>query len=323
MEKKYSILTFYGYFEIRDPISEVERQKNFLKDLDARSRVYVAYNGINAQMSLLNAHALQYVQWLQQDQRFQNILFQIQLYTDHVFPKLTIKFRKQLVALDQMPDLNKRGEHLSPKKWKEMLEQRDHSTFLIDVRNEYESEIGYFEGAHRPPLKNFREFSDYAKQLANEKDKKNTKVMMYCTGGIRCETYSALLRELGFEKVYQLQGGVIHYGQEIGKEHWKGKLFVFDDRLSTPLNEEEHEILSECSFCSCKTDTYYNCANMDCNELFLCCVDCADQQYGCCSHKCTTAPRRRPYLSQERPKPFRKAYLYQEVRHSTEEEKCQ
>ena len=131
--------------------------------------------------------------------------------------------------------------------------------------------------------------------------------MMYCTGGIRCESYSALLKKEGFEQVYQLDGGVINYGLEEGNKHWKGRLFVFDDRLSVPISEEGQEtLISHCHQCDTPTDVYYNCANMDCNALFLSCPTCAEKLAGCCSAECVEAPRVRPFEKKERPKPFRK-----------------
>lgn len=310
MEKKYSILVFYCYTEITDPQREVKRHQKFLKTLDVRCRIYIAKNGINAQMSLLSSDVDPYLNWLREDPRFEGAMFQIDPYHEHTFPRVAVKFREQLVALNAAADLKKRGTHVPPEEWKKMLENRDEKTLLIDVRNDYESEIGHFEGADRPPLKNFRDFPRYADDLAKANDPKKTKVMMYCTGGIRCETYSALLKEKGFEEVYQLQGGVINYGHKIGNEHWRGKLFVFDDRLSTPICEKEHDLISHCHFCKAMSDTYYNCANMDCNELFLCCLKCGEKMQGCCSRSCAEAPRRRPFVKEERPKPFRKWYHY-------------
>ena len=308
------ILVFYCYTEIEDPHLEIKKHHKFLKNLDVKARIYIAYNGINAQMSLSEEDAPIYMDWLKSDPRFSSVMFKKDPYHEHVFPKVTIKFRRQLVALDLMPDLKKRGELVPPEKWKKMLEERDENTILIDVRNDYESEIGHFEGAICSSLKTFREFPQYADKLAREKDPKKTRVMMYCTGGIRCETYSALLREKGFEEVYQLQGGVIHYGHKIGNQYWKGKLFVFDDRLSTPISDQKHELISHCRFCDKKSDTYYNCANMDCNELFLTCPDCAEKRLGCCSEKCTKSKRCRPFVKEERPKPFRKWYHYSDVK---------
>jgi UPF0176 protein len=156
----------------------------------------------------------------------------------------------------------------------------------------------------------FRKFPEYAKELKETKDPKTTKVMMYCTGGIRCELYSALLKKEGFENVYQLQGGVIKYGLEQGAEGWLGKLFVFDDRLSVPISDkEEAPIIAVCGHCSAKVETYYNCANMDCNEFFLSCPTCAEIFQGCCCKECQTAPRLRPFERGVRPKPFRRKHL--------------
>jgi len=146
--------------------------------------------------------------------------------------------------------------------------------------------------------------------------------MMYCTGGIRCETYSALLKEKGFDEVYQLEGGVIHYGQQMGNKRWRGKLFVFDDRLSAPISEDEHELISTCNFCEKKSDTYYNCANMDCNELYISCPDCAEKLLGCCCEDCLKSKRRRPFVKEDRPKPFRKWYNYSKSKERINYDEC-
>jgi len=180
---------------------------------------------------------------------------------------------------------------------------------IIDVRNAYESEIGHFEGAHLPKLGTFRQFPEYARELKQDYDPESTKVMMYCTGGIRCELYSALMKKEGFVNVVQLEGGVINYGLNEGNEQWRGKLFVFDDRLAVPIDGKEAETISSCRQCSEPSDTYYNCANMDCNELFLSCPSCAEAFLGCCSQLCQSAPRLRSFIKTDRPKPFRKKHL--------------
>lgn len=306
----YLILAFYCYTDLEDPHLEVKRHQEFLKSLDTRARVYISYNGINGQMSFSKNDAYVYLDWLKADPRYAALNVKLDPYYEHIYPRVTIKFRPQLVALDYSPDVSKGGQHVSPEQWAKMLEEKDDDTLVIDVRNDYESEIGHFEGAVRPKLKTFREFPAYAEALTQEKDPKKTKVMMYCTGGIRCETYSALLKEKGFEEVYQLNGGVINYGHKMGNKYWKGKLFVFDDRLSVPISEDEHELISHCHTCSAPSDAYYNCANMDCNELFLSCPECAEKFQGCCSTSCTHAKRIRPFEKMERPKPFRKWYNY-------------
>lgn len=134
--------------------------------------------------------------------------------------------------------------------------------------------------------------------------------MMYCTGGIRCELFSAILKADGFEKIYQLDGGVINYGHKQGSDHWKGKLFVFDDRMVAPISEEQAPIVGTCHHCEVDNEAYYNCANMDCNELFLCCQECLKKFAGCCQESCMNAERVRPYHHQDAHKPFRKWYTY-------------
>ncbi|QZA59170.1 rhodanese-related sulfurtransferase [Candidatus Rhabdochlamydia porcellionis] len=306
MQKDYWIVAYYIFTPIEDPLEEVKRHQKFLENKDIKCRIYIAHNGINAQMSGYKTDAQVYLEWMKQDARFKEISFKIDFYHEHAFPKASIKFRKQLVALDEEVDLELTGTHLSPKEWKEMLENRDENVLLLDVRNQYEWELGHFEGAELPCLKNFRDFSPYAKKLKDHYDPDQTKVMMYCTGGIRCELYSALLKKEGFAEIYQLDGGVINYGKQESTAYWKGKLFVFDDRLSVCIDEKIDEVISQCAYCKTNSDTYYNCANMDCNELFLCCPACAKKLKGCCSNTCMSASRVRPYQTAVRPKPFRR-----------------
>jgi UPF0176 protein len=306
------VLAYYCFVPIQDPHAEVLRHKEFFSTQDIRCRVYISEEGINGQMSASAAASQAYQQWLKSDPRFEGVVFKIHHHTEHAFPRATVKYRKQLAALDAQFDIAMTGEHVSPERWKEMLEQRDENTIVLDVRNDYEWVIGRFEGAELPKLETFREFPQYARQLKEERDPKETKVMMYCTGGIRCEILSALMKKEGFEKIYQLEGGVINYGLKEGHDKWQGKLFVFDDRLAVPIDEKTDEVISECHCCHAPSDVYYNCANMDCNALFLSCQPCAEKTKGCCSEACRGAARVRPYEKRERPKPFRRSHFYQE-----------
>lgn len=298
----YSILAYYVITPIEDPELEVKRHKEFFESRDFRGRIYISKEGINGQSSGRNDHAQEYMDWLHSDPRFKDVSFKIHYGKEHAFPKMTVKVRRQLVAVDIPVDFEKRGESLKPKEWKEMLETRDpNQTLLIDVRNDYEWKAGHFEGAELPELKQFREFPAYAREL-KEKHGTEKPVMMYCTGGIRCEYYSAVMKEEGFEKVYQLDGGVIQYGFEEGSDRWEGKLFVFDDRLVVPLSDDA-KVIAHCQYCKEPNDRYYNCANMDCNELFFCCSDCLKEHKGCCCDQCQEG-RVRPF--KEDAKPFRK-----------------
>ncbi len=305
----YFVLAYYIFTPIEEPALEVARHLAFIREHDIRCRVYISEEGVNGQMSASTESAEAYMEWFKSDTRFSTTVFKIHTADEHVFPRGTVKVKKQLVAMDERVDMALTGEHLSPKEWKQMLVNRDEDTLIIDTRNNYEWAIGHFEGAELPPLETFRGFPAYARNLKAKCDPKKTKVMMYCTGGIRCELYSALMKQEGFDHVFQLDGGVINYGLQEGNEHWKGKLFVFDDRLAVSIDGEEREPISQCRFCQVPSDTYYNCANMDCNELFLSCPNCAEQYLGCCQKACQSAKRLRTFVKGKRPKPFRKKHL--------------
>jgi len=306
---EYQVLAYYFFTHIEDPAVEVYRHKEFFLNRDVQGRIYISKEGVNGQMSASPEAAREYMEWMRSDGRFEGIEFKIHTWHEHCFPRMTVKTRPQLVALDREVDMAKTGVHLSPQEWQKMLDQKDENTVLIDVRNDYEWDIGHFEGAELPALEKFRQFPEYAKALKQTRDPSKTKVMMYCTGGIRCELYSVLMKEEGFKEVYQLQGGIIKYGLENGSKHWKGKLFVFDDRLSVSISEKDPaEIISQCIHCKEPTDLYYNCANMDCNELFLSCPVCAEKMKGCCCTPCKEAPRVRAFVKQDRPKPFRRIH---------------
>lgn len=302
------VLAYYHFAPIADPHGEVARHKEFFAGRDITSRIYISEGGINGQMSGAKEDAVAYIDWMHGKEEFKEIVFKVHPSHENVFPRATVKYRKKLVAIDVDVDLAHRGEHVAPARWKEMLEQKS-DKILIDVRNDYEWKIGRFAGAELPPCETFREFADYADSLREKNDPKSTPVMMYCTGGIRCELYSAILKQKGFEKIFQLDGGVIGYGLEQGTKHWEGKLFVFDDRLAVPIAAgEDSGVIGTCHHCGTANDTYYNCANMDCNDLFLCCPECVKKFKGCCCTDCMEAKRLRPYHENGSHKPFRRQH---------------
>lgn len=303
----YLAVSFYKLICIDDPQILVEEHKKFFSSCLLTGRIYVSTQGINAQFSGLQAEVAQYLQWLRSDPRFADIVVKAQPHHEHIFPRMTIKVRPELVALGCEVDLSKRGISVDPQTWRQMLEGDEHY-LKLDVRNDYEWDVGHFEGFERPNCETFRDFRKQAQELKERYDPKQTQVMMCCTGGIRCEIYSALLLQEGFEKIYQLDGGILSYATEEGGKHWKGKLFVFDDRLAVDINSEQ--IVGKCHSCSQACDTYYNCANMDCNELFLSCPRCLELRGGCCQERCQTSLRIRPFDHQLAGKPFRKWYTY-------------
>lgn len=310
-DSSHWILAYYHFAPIENPLEEVRAHKKFFKNRDVTSRIYISEQGINGQMSASKQDAIAYIDWMRERPEFQGIKFKIHPYHEQVFPRIIVKYRKQLVAIDERIDLSQRGEHVSPEEWKEMLETKT-DKILIDVRNDYEWKVGRFAGAELPPCETFREFSDYADSLKEKNDPQKTPVMMYCTGGIRCEIYSSILKEKGFEKIYQLDGGVIGYGFKQGNQHWDGKLFVFDDRMTIPISDQgESKVIGTCHFCQTPNDSYYNCANMDCNNLFLCCHECLKKHAGCCCTECMTSSRIRPFHEHTAHKPFKRWYHYE------------
>jgi UPF0176 protein len=308
--KKYFVLAYYCFTDIENPRQVVKEHKSFIENLDLTCRVYISEEGINGQLSAKAEDAGKYMDWLKSYSFFKNIEFKVHYSSENVFPRQTVKYRKQLVALDSKVNAKGSKGHTSPDEWRQMMES-DEEYLMLDVRNDYESKIGHFEGAVCPDLTQFRDFKEYAKDLTKSKKPEKTKVMMYCTGGIRCELYSEVLREQGYEDVYQLDGGVIKYGLEEKGKHWKGKLFVFDDRVTVPVNEVNPETISSCEFCEEKSDKYYNCANMKCNELFLACPKCIEECEGCCCKDCTHSDSTRPVSEQRKGKPFRRYHLIQ------------
>lgn len=310
----YLVLAFYHLEPIVEPFVEVTTHKTFFENRDISSRIYISEQGINGQMCGSVKDAQAYMDWMHDRPEFKNILFKIHQYHEQVFPRKTVKYRKQLVAIDENVDLANRGTSVSPAQWRKMLESKE-ERILIDVRNDYEWKVGRFEGAELPPCETFREFSTYIDTL-KEKGNAKTPVMMYCTGGIRCELFSAVLKQKGFENVYQLDGGIIGYGLNEGNAHWLGKLFVFDDRLTVPIahSEETTPVIGTCHHCQKPNESYYNCASMDCNELFLCCPECLKIFGGCCGKECSEGPRVRPYHAQNPHKPFRRRHHYENTK---------
>ncbi len=304
---EYWVVSYYLFTPIENPLLEVARHKAFLFNLDIKARIYLSHEGINGQMSGKISSAKKYIEWLSADPRFSAIDFKIQLHDEHCFPRLTVKCRPELVAIGSPLNQGRRGDYLTPREWKERLKNRDEKTVLIDVRNDYEWKVGHFEGALLPALKHFREFPSFLKNFKVDSHDKTVDLLLYCTAGIRCELYSAFLYNEGYKNVYQLKGGVVQYGIEEGSTYWRGKLFVFDDRLSVSIDKNSPgEVISQCQFCETKSDFYFNCANSRCNALYLACLPCSENRQGCCSPLCQEAPDRRTFQVTAKPKPFRR-----------------
>jgi UPF0176 protein len=205
-----------------------------------------------------------YIDALRADDRFAAIEIKESPGDAHTFPKLSVKVRPEIVTLGAGPLAPDHDNHLSPAEWKRAIEE-DPSVVLVDVRNRYESDAGKFATAVACDIEHFRELPGYVEQLTHLKDRK---VLMYCTGGIRCEKASALFRREGFRHVYQLHGGIASYQQEFGNEHWLGECFVFDQRMTVRVDAGLVSI-GRCAHTGRPTNRFINCLHDPCHSLFL------------------------------------------------------
>jgi len=286
--KQRLTLSFYAYAKIQDP-------KKFRDDLfvawnklDALGRIYVATEGINAQMSIPEENLEAFRATLEIYDFMKGIrLNEAVEHDDHSFLKLTIKVRDKIVAdglSDETFDVTNIGVHLKAAEFNEILD--DPNTIVVDFRNHYESEVGHFKNAITPDVETFRESLPIInEQLQNHKEDKN--LVMYCTGGIRCEKASAYFKHQGFKNVYQLEGGIINYAKQIEAEGLEskfiGKNFVFDNRLGERITDD---IISQCHQCGKPCDNHTNCENDGCHLLFIQCDECKAAMENCCSTEC-------------------------------------
>lgn len=300
------LLSWYAFDDVPHPEQLRDTVRDFANERGLRGRVYVAHEGVNGGLSGERA-ALEALQKAAEGwQGFAQASWKWEQVDRVPFADLRVKVRKHLVNLGEGNDVDPHregGERLSPAQWRAFLSERD-DYVLLDVRNDYEAEIGHFEGAIAAPYKYFSEFPRWADELDAPRDKP---VLMYCTGGIRCEKFSGLLKRRGFKQVYQLDGGVLRYSHEVGHEHWVGRCFVFDDRMAVNVGEEGEDI-AQCHRCGAPTSRMLNCANVDCHWLFVCCDDCAVAHQATCSDACLEAPRLREFKRAHLQRPWRRLH---------------
>ena len=283
-------LSFYAYTHIEHP-SEFRDQLFVSWDaLDVLGRIYVAREGINAQLSVPAPRFDAFKDHLDAIAFLKDVRLNIAIEQDNKsFLKLKIKVRDKIVAdglNDDSFDVTNKGVHLNAAEFNSLTSAED--TIVVDMRNHYESEIGHFEGAITPDVDTFRDSLPIIEmELSEHKSDKN--LVMYCTGGIRCEKASAYFKHKGFERVYQLEGGIIEYARQVKNQgldnKFIGKNFVFDERRSEAISDD---VIATCHQCGSPCDTHVNCANDGCHLLFIQCPSCAEKLDNCCSDSCAS-----------------------------------
>ena len=281
-------ISFYQYFSILEPTIFRDELYKHLVEMQVFGRIYIATEGINAQMSVPSHNLEAFKTYLYSIPALNNLRLNIAVNDNgKSFWVLRIKVREKIVA-DGIDDptfsMENRGRYVNAQQMNQLLEAKD--TIVIDMRNHYEYEVGHFDKAIEIPSDTFREQLPMAAEMM--KDNKDKNIIMYCTGGIRCEKASAYMLHHGFENVFHLEGGIINYANKIKEENlpsqFKGKNFVFDDRLGEKITDD---VIAKCHQCGAPCDTHTNCNNDACHLLFIQCEACAKAFDGCCTKECT------------------------------------
>jgi len=278
MTEEYTIILFYKYIYIKDPEVLKGAQLELCQKLGLLGRIIVAEEGINATLEGTNKNVEKYINSITRDKRFSDLRFKKSVGVGNAFPRLSVKARREIVSLnlgEKEINPNKiTAKYLKPKELHEWFEKKEDFE-IVDMRNNYEHKSGHFKDSHLLPMKNFR---DLPKVFSGIENLKNKKVLAVCTGGVRCEKATGYLKTKGFKNVYQLDGGIVSYMEKYPNEDFEGKLYVFDKRVTMGFEtrSHKHKIIGKCEKCGNSSDLYADCKNPSCNNHFICCKDCRD-----------------------------------------------
>ena len=279
----FTVITFYRYVQQKDV--ETLRQQIFDACVSHQiyGRILIGKEGVNGAVCGLKKEVKLFQQLL--NEMYPELTYRVQDSVHQVFHKRVVRVRKEICAFGQEVNMENRGEYIEPKELHEWY--KNGKDFVIaDVRNDYEYNLGHFEGAREIPTKTFSEFSNVIEDVLG--DAKDKDVVLYCTGGIRCEKASAYLKDNGWNKVRHVRGGVINYVNQFPQGKWQGDLFVFDDRKIS-----NYGTITNCVHCKSKTSQIQNCHNLDCDQFFIVCNSCRDRYDYSCSIKCQESTHRR------------------------------
>lgn len=294
-KEKYFVVAYYYYTKIQDAMQFAEHHLKYCKSLKLRGRIYVAEEGINGTFSGLAENCEAYMQDLKNNPMFSGVSFKVDEATEHAFNRMHCRYKNEIVnsGLKELDDIDPNeitGKHLRGNEFLELKDDED--VVILDVRSNYETRIGKFKNAITLDIETFREFPSKLPELEKYKDKK---IITYCTGGVKCEKASGFLMKNGFKDVYQLHDGIIGYSKDTGGKDFEGVLYVYDGRVTVPVNQVNPATIGHCKVCFEGTNRSLNCANVDCNEQFNMCEKCANELEGACSEICKTAPGKRTY----------------------------
>jgi UPF0176 protein len=274
----FQVLLYYKYIKIEDPKSLMDSQRKLCESLNLKGRIIIAEEGINGTVEGKLEDTEKYITEMQKDERFSDIDFKKSTGTGHAFPRLSIKVRSEIVsahlAEEDVNPAEVTGKHMTAEELHELINSGE-KFYIVDMRNDYEFKVGHFKDSILPTMSNFR---DLPKIISEIEHLKNEKVVTVCTGGVRCEKASGYLVKKGFKDVSQLYGGIVTYMEKYPNQDFRGKLYVFDDRVVMGFNTDspEHEVISVCDKCGAKSDNYVDCSYKHCkgNRHFICCKDC-------------------------------------------------
>lgn len=288
----FRILLYYFYNEIEDVEAYRNWQMELCQNLGLRGRILVAREGINGTVSGTTEATLEYQRVMDGHPLTAGMEWKVDPVEGHVFPRLSVKARDEVVTLglgeEDFSPREVTGDYLAPPEWKEMMKADD--VVIIDARNDYEWEMGRFEGALLPDVPSFRDLPGWVRD--HRADLEGKRIMTYCTGGIRCEKFSGFLKREGFEQVYQLHGGIVTYGkdEEAKGEGFEGKCYVFDERIGVEVNRTSGaKVIAHCKWCHEPCDIQINCTYTRCNERHFCCPTCQAGHEGYCDPVCREA----------------------------------
>ena len=287
----FRVILYYCY----SPIEDTERYRDehhiFCVQNNLLGRVIIAPEGLNGTVSGTPEECDAYMHYVQSDPRFSKVQFKIEEHDKVAFQKLHVRVKDEIVNSDlHVNPLKQTGKYVEPAEFKALLNDPD--VVLVDMRSDYEHEVGKFKGAITFDMHNLRELPDHVHEIAHLKDKK---IVTYCTGGIKCEKASAYLLDQGFRDVYQLHGGIIRYGLEEGGQDFEGKCYVFDNRITVDVNQVNPVVIAKCHICGTDCDRMINCANASCNEHLPMCESCGWEMVGACSEECKAKEDKRIY----------------------------